>query len=332
MEVSTESIIKTSNRPKVPKGTHPIEHGDYILYTVSINELLDSVIKWIQLRNPGAIIYGPPRLGKTWAIKYLKKYFEFKYPNQWYMIVVKAEKFKKPNEDRFFESILKSVGHLLYNNGKTSAKRDRLTNFLIDKGENVVRKQIILFIDDAQRYTDYEYEWLMDIYNELESYGITLTTILVGQAELSFKRSTYLISHKQIVGRFMIQEKRFYGLQDFEELVYLLTSYDSVTEYPQNSGWSYTNFFFPIGFANGKRLENSATDLWNSISELRTKAGISSKTEIPMHYLISIINYVLLKFGFNEECVEWPTINMWKEAIIETGYLSSEVIFLERKD
>lgn len=328
MKKSTQKTPYSSStkRPNIPVGGHPIEQGDYFIDTIAINEMMDSVLKWISFRNPGAIIYGAPRLGKTYAIKYIKRVFDMKYNNQWITIIVRTRKMKTPNEDRFFEALLKDVGHKLHHQGKAGAKRDRLTNFLLDKGDRSVRNQVVLFVDDAQRLGSIEYEWLMDIFNELDSCGITLTTILVGQSELSSKRNLYLTTDKQIVGRFMIQENRFYGLRDREELAYLLASYDQVTEYPENSGWTYTRYFFPTGYDQGYRLENETDDIWQCIQLIRSEAGVKKPMEIPMHYMIAIINYVLKKYGANEENVDWPTVNMWREAIIETGYIHAEVI------
>ncbi len=157
---------------------------------------------------------------------------------------VLTRKSKNPNEDRFFEYFLKDIGHELYDKGKATAKRNRLINFLLDQGNQTIRNQIVLFVDDVQRLDTSHYDWLMDIYNELESYGVTLTTILVGQSELSHRRNLYLTTEKQIVGRFMIHERRFYGIRSQEDLTYLLSSYDEVTEYPIGSNWSYTRFFF----------------------------------------------------------------------------------------
>ncbi|MEH7126116.1 TniB family NTP-binding protein, partial [Bacillus sp. JJ1773] len=140
MEVKMESPILNTNysdikRPKIPVGGHPLEQGDYLIDTVSINDIADSILKWINMRNPGAIIYGPPRLGKTYAVKYLKKYFDIKYKSQWETYIVRTRKMKTPNENRFFEYVLKDVGHELYKIGKPDAKRDRLVNFLWDKGD-----------------------------------------------------------------------------------------------------------------------------------------------------------------------------------------------------
>ncbi|WP_188455565.1 ATP-binding protein [Virgibacillus oceani] len=325
MQNSSEKKLHTV-RPNIPVGGHPIEQGDYLIDTIAINEIADSILKWISFRNPGAIIYGAPRLGKSYAIKYLKRVFDIKYENQWITFVVRTRKMKTPNESRFFEFLLKDVGHELFDKGKADAKRERLVNFFLEKGDGSVRNQVVLFVDDAQRLSSIEFEWLMDIFNELDSYGITLTTILVGQKELSHKRNIYLTTDKQIVGRFMIQENKFYGLREKEELAYLLASYDQISEYPVNSGWSYTRYFFPIGYEQGYRLENETDEIWQSFQMVRSEAGIKRSAEIPMHYMIAIINYVLKKYGANEENVEWPTTSMWREAMIESGYVNAEVI------
>ncbi|MCA1319375.1 ATP-binding protein [Sutcliffiella horikoshii] len=322
-----ERIISNQNRPSIPIGGHPVETGDYIIDTIAINEILEPMRHWIQMRVPGGIIYGAPRLGKTRAIKYIQNIFEYKYPNQWLNLRIKTRKRKTPNEDAFFEFFLKDVGHDLYSQGKAVAKRNRLSNFLMDKGDQTIRKQIVLFIDDAQRLTDIEFEWLMDIYNELDSFGITLTTILVGQNELTHRRSTYLTTAKQIVGRFMVHEERFYGVREMDELSYMLSSYDEITEFPVGSNCSYTNFFFPNGFNKGFRLENEAEYIWSSLLELRAENGINKKVEVPMHYLISIVNHVLLEYGANNvDNIDWPTKTLWKEAIKVSGFIHAEVL------
>lgn len=321
-----------SIRPNVPIGGHPVETGDYLIDTIAINEIADSIFNWIQLRIPGGIVYGAPRLGKTRAIKYIKNVFDYKYPNQWLNLSILTRKRKTPNEDKFFEFFLKDVAHELFSIGRSYAKRDRLTNFLLDKGNKTIRNQIVLFIDDAQRLTNIEYEWLMDIYNELDSFGITLTTLLFGQTEIAQRRNLYLTTDKQIVGRFMIHEVRFFGVRSPEELEYLLSSYDSVTEFPEGSNCSYTRFFFPQGFDKGYRLESEKNNIWNSLIELRAEYGINKKIEIPMQYIIAILNFVMLKYGANDEAIEWPTIAIWKEAIYISGYLSAEVLQSSKKE
>ncbi|MFB5089330.1 ATP-binding protein [Psychrobacillus sp. PGGUH221] len=328
MEIHNVKQSYKFSLPDIPVGSHPLEQGDYILSTIAINDLFESIIKWIHMRNPGAIIYGAPRLGKSFAIKYLQRIFELKYENEFVSFLVTSEKVKIPNEDRFYENLLKDVGHSLYNNGKAKAKKNRLINYLLEKGEHSIKNQVVLFYDDAQRLGEYEYEWLMDIYNELQRYNITMTTILVGQEELKHRRNSYLSTSKQIVGRFMIHEKPFHGMKDVEELSFLLEGYDTISEFPLKSGWSYTKYFFPEGFLSGSRLEAEAPTIWNIFQTIRYENGMKKKIEIPMHYIIAIINYVLIKYGTNNQGILWPTPNMWREGILESGYIQAEVIQL----
>ncbi|RSK49682.1 ATP-binding protein [Bacillus canaveralius] len=313
-------------RPDIPEGSHPIKQGDYILDTIAIKDLSEEVLKWIHMRNSGAIIYGAPRLGKTFAIEYLKRVFDMKYKTEFATFLIKSEKVKISNEDRFFTKLLYEVGHSLYKVGKAHAKKERLINYLLEKGEQSTRNQIVWFYDDAQRLGEYEYEWLMDIYNELQSFGITLTILLTGQEELKHRRNLYLSTSKQIVGRFMIYEKQFYGMKKIDELAFLLEGYDSVSEYPENSGCSYTKFFFPEAFIAGYRLEKEASLIWNIIQSLRMELGLKKKMELPMRDVIAIINYVLIKFGDTEQSTYWPNEHIWREGVMESGYLQGEVI------
>lgn len=124
----------------------------------------------------------------------------------------------------------------------------------------------------------------------------------------------------------MIHEKQFFGMKNVEELAFLLEGYDSISEYPKNSGWSYTKFFFPDAFIEGYRLEKEANIIWNALINIRMECGIKSKVELPMHYVIAFINYVLVTYGSNDHSIFWPTVNVWKEGIIESGYIQAEVL------
>jgi|SRR5690625_2840488 len=69
----TNEIPLSNNvdRPLIPKSSHPIETGRYLLATNEIEKLYGKIQQCLNNRFPGAIIYGRPRLGKTRAIKYL---------------------------------------------------------------------------------------------------------------------------------------------------------------------------------------------------------------------------------------------------------------------
>lgn len=57
------SIPEQTERPYIPKGSHPVENGRYLIATNEIERLFDSICQWVDNRSPGAIVYGRPRLG-----------------------------------------------------------------------------------------------------------------------------------------------------------------------------------------------------------------------------------------------------------------------------
>jgi hypothetical protein len=309
--------------PRIPINTHPIQGGRYLIDTIEINYVKEKIIKWTSQKLPGAIIYGDTRLGKTRSIDYLEKIFEIEFKDSIKVFRVNCKKFNsKPNEDSFLKFFLRDIGHKLYNEGKASAKRDRLYKYLYNEGNMSKKKHILLFFDDAQRLNETEYDWLMDLFNELDLYGITLTSILVGQLELKHKRDNFIFADmRQIVGRFMIQEHKFKGIKDKVALEYMLAAFDYSTEYPEKSGWSYTRYFFPTGFSFGNRLVDFTESLWELFLKLNEKAGIRKPLEIPMHHLIAMINMIFCKYGIHGECLEWINLTHWKESIQESGYL-----------
>ena len=324
--LETNQIYNDIIRPFIPKGTHPVETGKYLISTNEIDRMYQSVIQWIENRIPGAIIYGRPRLGKTRAISYLINCLPQDVGENTPIFHIRCRKYKNANENFFFEDLLNAVGHSLITNGKSNIKRTRLLRFLVERADLSGNNKIIFFIDDAQRLVEIHYDWLMDLYNELDQYGITLTTILVGQKELVHQRSAFISGEKfQIVGRFMSQEYQFMGLKTLNDLRICLMGYDDYCEYPSNSNWSFTKYFFADAFIRGYRLQQSAEELFQVFVDLRREFGLPQKVEIPMQYITLTIEYALKKFGSNG--LDLPAIEKkhWEEAIKNTGYIQSEL-------
>lgn len=315
------SVVGTSNvKPKVRGGEHPVETAKYILVTTSIEELHLSVCKWIDIRLPGAIVYGDPRLGKTWAIKYLK----FRLPDNFPKIpilVMQCKERRIPNESTFYEEFLYIAGHSLTSKGKIVDKQLRLNHFLHEMAVSSGHNRIVVFIDDAQRLQEIQYKWLMDIHNSLDSKDIDMVTILVGQAEIMNQKTVFQQGKKmQIIGRFMLNDFSFKGLRNKKEIAKCLKGYDEESEYPLGSGWSFTRYFFPAAFDRGWRLCNIAEDIWRVIEEIQNEYGMSRKREIPMQYFCRAIEQILRYKGSATEIAPHIPIAELREFFENTGY------------
>lgn len=315
------------NRPVLPPGTHPVEIGNYLICTPEIDRMVSNVYQWIDNRAQGGIIYGRPRLGKTHAIKYLKAVLPQEFNSNIPIFHTLVRFYKNPNKDYFFTDFLKDIGHGLYSSGKPNQKADRLIKFLISKVQESGQSKIVILLDDAQRLTSVEYEWLMDIHNEVEMANARLTTILVGQEELLHQRTSFSMSHKyQLIGRFMVHKYQFSGIKSSKEIKDCLKGYDDESEFPSGSDCSYTRYFFPEAFDNGFRLHNHAKDAYSAFVELRREHGLTKNNfEIPMQYLTLVVEFILKRYGVNGLNLEMISEANWKEAIRISGYLEAEL-------
>lgn len=316
-------------RPVIPKGAHPLVLDRYLLPTNEIINMYLEVGDWIENRTPGGIIYGRQRLGKSFAIDYLSRTLPLKYGHDLPVFKIPGRHKKNANEEVFYEMLLEGVGHAFPHSGKKNQKFDRLTRFLLERGGSSNYKMVVLFIDEAQSLFELNYGWLIDVYNKLEQYQIKFTCVLVGQPELKHQKSLYIAEGKrQVVGRFMVHEYEFTGVVSVSDIATCLKGYDTIY-HPEDSGWSYTEYYFPIAYAKGKRLENCAQDLYETFVTMRREKKISGKLEIPMQYLTSAIKYALTKYGLDGEKKEWIDKELWRECVKKSRYIESEISFIE---
>lgn len=310
-------------RPVLPAHSHPISTGHYVVPTKVIDTMCQKAVSWVHNRTTGAIIYGRPRLGKSKAIEYLSDVLRQEFGAQLPVYSVNCPSFQYPKETAFFEHLLKKVGHQLVHKGTMSMKRSRLTNFLADAGHTTNR--IVILLDDAQNLQSPEYNWLMDVFNEVMQMGINVTAILVGQNELlGMRKSLQLEGKQQIIGRFMVQSHKFEGVKSGSDIATCLLGYDRV-EHPVGSGWSFTRYFFPEAYATGFRLESHAESLHTVFRNLSLKTG-HKHMEIPMHYLIASIEYVLREYGADGRGLNDITPKLWERSVIQSGYVEAETL------
>lgn len=130
-------------RPSVPPGTHPIETGRYVLSTPPLGRLCDDLKQWVDTRAAGAIVVGPPRFGKTKGIVFgadeLREHFGATFP----VLRFCCRDYSFPTEGRFFEDLLSDFGHAMSRSGTASAKRARLTQFLIQQACDADHRRLV---------------------------------------------------------------------------------------------------------------------------------------------------------------------------------------------
>lgn len=294
--------------------------------TPAIMELQTQILKWISDGTPGSIIYGRPRIGKTRAILYISTVLKAKYGRELPIYVLNATE-HIPKDKFFYSELLKVVGHPEFDKGTVSVLKNRLLNALFTCACNTKFRKIILFIDEAYNFTEKDFKWLMDIYNNLNLKDIHLYVFLVGSEELVARKQALIMAKQhQIVGRFMVEECHFHGIQSAKEMVICMTNYDRPLEIGGNQ-ILLTKEFFPDAYNDGKRIFSCADELMEEYIKIMKEIGIPPASEIPMMYFINTIKYCLNNYGILGEKTYFPTQEMWKESILNSGYVAAERLY-----
>jgi hypothetical protein len=308
-------------RPVDP-ALHPIETGNYRIATPAIQDFFDLIGRCLRYRITGALAYGPPRIGKTRAIEYLRLLMAERYPK---VTTYHAQAEHKPRhaEGPFFANLLEAVGYPDPDGGTNPAKRMRLIGKIKEACGRNGSGTVVLFCDEAQRYDENEYEWLRDVHDHLDRLQIRLFTFLVGQQELlSVKTALQRARKTQIVARLMVEELAFHGVRNVGEAATCLAGYDQ-TSFPRGSDWSFTRFYLPQAVAQGYKLADDVAVLWNAFDRLHHKQGLPGDLEIPIESFTRVVEIVLKESEVRDAPAYRPDPALWSAAVRSCGYVQS---------
>lgn len=321
--MSTERTPPTPAVRPLAIDKHPLMHRAYRVATPAIEAFYQLVQRCLRHRIPGAMIHGRPRLGKAYAIEYVRLLLAregVKIPT----FHVQSHHNASHAEGAFFAGLLRAVGYPEPEQGRNSQKRARLNDRIREAAGLKQSSQAVLFCDEAQRYNYNEYEWLRDVHDDLAMHNVRLTTFLVGQPKLITQKQAFQTrGEEQIVARFMVEELRFRGVTSAEDTATCLAGYDK-TEYPERSGWTFTRFFFPKAYDQGLRLADQAHAIWNAFADAHVAARLAGPLEIPMEYFTRTVEIGLIEsigidkpdFRFNPD--------LWRFAVMHCGYLTAQ--------
>ncbi|MFP4889691.1 ATP-binding protein [Paraburkholderia sp. EG304] len=297
---------------------HCVCTQQYAVYTHPMHEMINTLGDWIDQRFPGGYIYGASRLGKSRCV-------------QWHLVAVLEERFdsilplvvwnrradSQRSEAQFWNSILMSSGFEFHDPEhlpKTSKVFNQCKNRFISIAENSGGNYAILLIDEAQKMTLKEWEWLVGMQNQLDYEHYVFSVFSIGSHQLGYVYD-YLAEtgNAHISARFMAASARFHGLRNCEELVFALNGYDEDSEWPAGSQVSYLKYFAPGAFNNGRRLVKSAPLLWDALLEL-APPDAKKHREFPMQHVARTVEGMLRQLANG---ADWDDVTSYKNLLKE---------------
>ncbi|ARP86652.1 ATP-binding protein [Bordetella genomosp. 9] len=297
----------------------------YAVYTPPMDAMIAQVGDWIDQQKPGGYIYGASRLGKSRCIQwYLREALEDRFDAVLPLVVWNRRPEAHRSETGFWHQLL-LASHFEFVVPHKPPKRAEAvhlcTQRFISIARNAMCNYVVLLIDEAQDVTFVEWKWLLGLQNALDYEGYLLSIFSVGSHQLNY-RHEYLASsgNAHVAARFMAAHAQFHGLRSAAELAYVLTGYDTDSEWPPESGMSYLAYFAPRDFAAGRRLADSANILWQALEALAPPGLPRRNAEFPMQHIARATEAILFRLANGEDWDSATAYETWLGELAKTNF------------
>ncbi|MBD8898551.1 ATP-binding protein [Rhodanobacter sp. DHG33] len=296
--------------------SHPVVCAGAVLPTGPIGAAIPLVIEQARLQRGSVAFWARPFTGKSSFVRALKPVLRKRFPGCG-IVVHEAKSNDVIAEGSFIADMLLSVDYQGKVPRDLPGKRNQIRRALFALGAE--RRHVICIIDEAQELDVQELIWLKEQANWLTEKGYKVTTVLIGQQELLDLRDQVLSNGRSdLVKRFFLHTFEFELIKKSPDLEPFLAGCDEDSEYPEGSGWSYTQTLWPTAFASGFRLGNEVGRFWFAFSAVSPLAR--GEQGISMDYVAGALSQLANMTRERDGEHFRPTSSDWAKAIELAGY------------
>lgn len=265
--------------------------------TASMEDGLTKIASAIEAEYRGVGFHSLTRFGKSILGLYIihnhdwidDKYFGF------YAMVPKD---LKVGSAAFYEYLFNGLGLAIAPRQSPEQKLIRLINTIVTRCNAMGTKLAILVMDEANRLERESFEHLVTIDNELTARGYTLFVILLFQDNFTSglaEKIDKLNVSPQVKARFLARYHLMHGIRGAEDIHVFLQRLEEETEYPPQSGISFSRHFASELYGRGWRMAPSALRIWELGNLARKAANKSGLEEWPMKPFELIVFYLVTR-------------------------------------
>ncbi len=303
---------------------HPILTGDYAVFTPPIQEMVDTIDRWVDQQVTGGYIFGASRFGKSRGVQYfVASALREKFGEIAPLIVWLRRPDSQLSEAGFWHELLMAGKFAFADPLKPSPRikgRYLAYEMFVTLARAARGNHVILLIDEAHDMTLKEWKWLLGLQNVLDWDGYRLTVISVGSHQLHFQpKGLGIAGDAHIAARFMMVHERFRGIVSAEEISYVFNGFDVDSEWPAGSGISFLEYFAEDHFRQGRRLAQCAENLWKALQTL-SPPGKAKAAEFPMWQIATVAEDMLKALASGNE---WDKVVDYKNMLLllrRTGF------------
>ncbi len=292
--MSATNSSPDSNHPNAPKPLPSVDILDEgAVWTPEIDRLLQCIVEQIRLDQPGMIMNGPQRNGKSRACGYIAAVLSESvgYPVTTFTWTI-SESDAPPKarvfiQDRLYQSDCTAITHRDF-----AVLRNRLITHLCERASSEGAKRVAIIVDEAQNLWRADYGTLVFIFNEIERRGLRPFFLLVGQPELGKQAEHWMTEDaQQMVGRFSTRTHSYLGIQ-LEDLEQVLEGFDDDSSGQENTAAFRTS---PRAYADGWRVAELAPVIRDGVKAIAAGQNVQETVRLPMQYLRSCLLSVLYR-------------------------------------
>ena len=304
---------------------HPVYSPTFYVATEPIRDLFDKVDWFIRLRRSGLAVHGKSGAGKSRALRALETRLKEVFPR---ILIwrLNAHQRAQATIGQYLSSALKTLGHAMIK-GDVGTLTERLVTTLVHQAKQKGAKVVLLLADETQGMKPDELFLLRDLANTLSEDGVSLVTVMFGEAP-AFQSMISDLNGLQTDGlhsRFFRQHHVLAGFSSVTEIEEILDQLDTLC-FPVDSGWTYTRFFCENAWRRGFRLKSQATALWQAMNDANpaiAEGGVALARE-----LFTTIHSALLQALYADRDSKGTpfTTAIWARAALDGMMQSTEAL------
>ena len=302
---------------------HPVVVWDrsFLLPTPVITESGKLVSSDVYNKRTGTGFVSPPRMGKTSCLLSMVESIREAFPAT-AVLFMEAYLSSNPTENAFYADMLKGAKFPL-RHGRTGAeRREQAKDLYLALGKDGDNRRVVLFVDEAQNWGECEWTWLKAVQTHLWRNGIALVVISFGQPQLIERRNSLIqTGRRDLTDRFLRRLRAFRAIRTLSDAEAIFKLFDE-TRFPESTGVSYSEFFFPQAFRAGWRFKHE--------SKLALQAfignGPKEKINIGMEWMALAIKHFLTEFTDCDSAGWKGTVEQWQEAVASSDWFDNDDI------
>lgn len=287
--------------PHLPRD-HPVVTRDYSLFTPSIDTMVSTVAQWLDDQVEGGTIYGPSRWGKSNAVDHWLQTLLSERHGGFVPMVIWShmDSGNAAAVGRFYGGLLVAARHPLAKATRPPNERlHMLTERFVQLAFQGGGRFVVLVIDEAQDMVEREWIWLVQLHSMLEKQRLRLCVISIASVQIfDSPIGMSMTGGAHVAARFMLSNAKFEGISSVDQLEFVLAGYDEGTEWPKDSGISFTEGIAKQAWDDGFRIKHCASRIWDAmVMELPDR--YEGPHEFPMKTIAQTSRHVLLRLARN---------------------------------